>query len=146
LGTSDDSWTRSCPMASAKAPLGRCTRCCLPRSSTPFEKTCSRGTSRGWWRSGCRTPSRSSRGDIDEAKQFLKAVRAERLYALWAVAIGMGLRRGEALALWWKDIDFEKRTLRVVQSVRRVNGKLRFAEPKTYGSRRNIPLPDVCAE
>jgi integrase len=29
---------------------------------------------------------------------------ADRLYALWAVTLGIGLRRGEALGLRWKDV------------------------------------------
>jgi integrase len=36
--------------------------------------------------------------DVDEARQLLDTARADRLYALWAVALGVGPRRGEALA------------------------------------------------
>jgi hypothetical protein len=36
-----------------------------------------------------------------EALRFLKAAEQHRLYALWAVALAMGLRRGEALGLAW---------------------------------------------
>jgi integrase len=83
-------------------------------------------------------------GDVEEAMQFLKAVEDDRLYALWAVAIGVGLRRGEALAFRWQDVDLEEGTLHVRQTVQRVAGKLQFSEPKTPGSRRQIPLPAVC--
>jgi integrase len=31
-----------------------------------------------------------------------------RLYALWAVALAMGLRRGEALGLAWADADLDR--------------------------------------
>jgi integrase len=30
-----------------------------------------------------------------------------RLYALWTVALAMGLRRGEALGLAWADVDLD---------------------------------------
>jgi integrase len=29
------------------------------------------------------------------------------MYALWAVALAMGLRRGEALGLAWADVDLD---------------------------------------
>jgi integrase len=35
----------------------------------------------------------------EQAKQFLVTVREDRVYALYAVALGLGLRRGELLAL-----------------------------------------------
>jgi integrase len=42
-----------------------------------------------------------------EALRFLKAAEQHRLYALWAVALAMGLRRGEALGLAWTDVDLD---------------------------------------
>ena len=41
----------------------------------------------------------------DEARTFLETARHHRLYALWAVALAIGLRRGEALGLRWADVD-----------------------------------------
>lgn len=82
--------------------------------------------------------------DVAEAQQLLKVARGDRLYALWAVAIGVGLRRGEALALRWSDLDLDAGVLRVEQAVQRVEGKLQFAPPKTQRSRRTVPLPEVC--
>jgi integrase len=41
----------------------------------------------------------------DEARTFLETARQDRLYALWAVALAIGLRRGEALGLRWVDVD-----------------------------------------
>jgi integrase len=42
-----------------------------------------------------------------EALCFLDAAEQHRLYALWAVALAMGLRRGEALGLAWVDVDLD---------------------------------------
>jgi integrase len=84
--------------------------------------------------------------DPDEARKLLDAARDNRLYALYAVAVALGLRRGEALALRWEDIDFDARTLRVSGSLQRINGELVVSEPKTARSRRTIPLPNVCVE
>jgi hypothetical protein len=62
----------------------------------------------------------------DEAKRLLAAARFDRWYALYAVALALGLRRGEALALRWTDVDFVDGVLNVHQSLQRVNGALRF--------------------
>lgn len=82
----------------------------------------------------------------DEARQLLDAVKDDRLYALYAVAVALGLRRGEALALRWEDIDLDKATLRVSGTLQRISGELRISEPKTPRSRRVVPLPAVCHE
>ena len=51
-----------------------------------------------------------------------------------------GLRRGEALALQWSDIDFDEKLLRVRGTLARVAGELVVTETKTPKSRRVIPL------
>ncbi len=50
---------------------------------------------------------RKVRSFTREALCFLDAAEQHRLYALWAVALAMGLRRGEALGLAWVDVDLE---------------------------------------
>ncbi|QTR06193.1 site-specific integrase, partial [Saccharothrix algeriensis] len=42
---------------------------------------------------------------MKEAQQFLTTAKEHRLYALWAVGLVLGLRRGEALGLRWEDVD-----------------------------------------
>jgi integrase len=79
----------------------------------------------------------------EEARRFLDAAKGERLEALYSVALAVGLRRGEALGLRWHEVDLDQRILRVNQTVQRVNGKLRFLEPKTERSRRTIIIPDT---
>jgi len=83
---------------------------------------------------------------MDEARRLLKTASEDRLYALWAVAVGVGLRRGEALGLRWEDVDLEDGTVRVAQSLQRAQGRLQFSAPKTARSRRTVPLPHVCVE
>lgn len=81
-----------------------------------------------------------------EATRLLETAERDRLYALYSVALALGLRRGEALALRWGDVDLEQSTLRVTGSLQRVGGELRLTQPKTARSRRVVPLPDVCVE
>ncbi len=79
---------------------------------------------------------------LDEAQRLLRGVRDHRLEALVSVALAVGLRRGEALALRWKDLDLEGRTLTVPGTLkRRPGGGLYVDRPKTGRSAATIPLP-----
>jgi len=55
--------------------------------------------------------------------------------------LAVGLRRGEALGLRWKDIDLDRGELRVSQTLQRVDGRLQIVPPKSERSRRRVPLP-----
>lgn len=93
-------------------------------------------------------PPRVERPEVEpltpeQARAFLKAIAGDRLEALYSVAVAVGLRRGEALGLRWKDVDLEKGTIRVRGSLQRVDKKLRLVELKTKRSRRSVALPNV---
>ena len=77
----------------------------------------------------------------EEAGQFLAAVAHHRLYALFAVGVAVGVRKGELLALRWLDVDLESGLIHVRQNVQRLPGGLVFGPPKSAKSRRTIPLP-----
>jgi integrase len=53
-----------------------------------------------------------------------------------------GMRRGEALALTWNDIDFENRIIKVTKATEYKNSKPKQKTPKTEKGIRNIPMPD----
>ncbi len=55
----------------------------------------------------------------DEARRFLAAIQGDRQEALFTVAVSLGLRQGEALALRWQDVDLEARKLRVRYALQR---------------------------
>jgi integrase len=76
-----------------------------------------------------------------EARHFLDAVSRDRLAALFAVALAVGLRQGEALGLRWEDVDLDGGQLAIRHALQRVGGKLQLVEPKTRLSRRTIALP-----
>jgi integrase len=76
----------------------------------------------------------------DETRALLKATGPTRLVALYTVTINLGLRRGELLGLRWSDVDLENETLRINQSLQRVDGKLQVGAPKTKRSRRTLVL------
>jgi integrase len=77
-----------------------------------------------------------------QAKAFLAAARPKRLYALFALALGGGLRQGELLGLQWDDIDFAKGVVTVKRSLAQLKGKFLLKEPKSKRSRRAVKLPD----
>jgi integrase len=76
-----------------------------------------------------------------QARRLLDAANKTRLEALYALALNLGLRRGEVLGLRWQDVDLDKARRRVMQAVQRVEGKLQAAETKTERSRRTLSLP-----
>lgn len=76
-----------------------------------------------------------------QGRQFLDAVRGDRLEALYGVALALGLRQGEALGLRWKDIDLDAGVLHVRSSLQWLSGEApKLVEPKTRQSRRSLPL------
>ncbi|MEU4390311.1 tyrosine-type recombinase/integrase [Kribbella sp. NPDC023855] len=88
-----------------------------------------------------------NRGATEEqARLLLKAAKPTRLYALYVMALYMGLRRGELLGLKWADIDQVEKTLEVRRTLQRVDGALQAVTPKTKKSKRTVPLIKVCLE
>jgi len=84
---------------------------------------------------------------VEAARRLLSASKGDRLYALYAVALAIGLRKGEVSALRWAEVDPDAATLRVTGTLKRVTGEgLVRDEPKTSRSRRTVPLPQVCVE
>jgi integrase len=79
--------------------------------------------------------------DDAEIAVLFSHLRGRPLYAPVLLAASTGMRRGEVLALRWKDVDLDKATLEVAQVVELVGGKLSVKEPKTERSHRNIALP-----
>lgn len=77
----------------------------------------------------------------EQVSVLLSACREDRLYPLFALMVGTGLRRGEALGLHWQDVDLDNGQVRVRWTLSRVQGALAVSEPKTDRSRRVVPLP-----
>jgi integrase len=63
------------------------------------------------------------------------------LYAISALALATGMRRGELLAVRLCDVDFDAGSVRVERSLEETATGLRFKPPKTKHGRRTISLP-----
>lgn len=59
------------------------------------------------------------------------------------MALFLGCRRGELIALQWKDIDFQKKTVSITKSTGIVNKQIITKEPKNKTSIRIISIPDI---
>lgn len=85
--------------------------------------------------------------NVEQVNKFLETVRHnyryKRYYAAYFLEFYTGLRRGELLGLRYKDIDFENKTIKVVQQVVKVGSKNYIRELKTESSQnRVIAVPD----
>lgn len=70
------------------------------------------------------------------------SARAQQFYRLVELFLASGMRRGEGVALRWKDVDLDGAKLNVNQSLEQTKkGGLRFKAPKTKHGRRTITLP-----
>jgi integrase len=107
--------------------------------------------------------------DRSQARKVLAAARGARNAARWSVALGLGLRQGEALGLAWPNVDLEAGTLRVSQALARalyghgcpperpcgkrpkacpqaVGQPLRLEPPKSRAGERVVRLPAPLVE
>lgn len=72
-----------------------------------------------------------------QAETFLKAIRENRLYGLYLLAITTGMRVGEICALRWENVNLEGGELFVRLTTTEDGGT---KPPKTEKSRRRVPL------
>lgn len=81
-------------------------------------------------------------------ERFIKEVQDIEYKAFYTFSFWMGTRRGETLALQWKDIDFNNKSVSIHKTVtKRIKGKdWALTTPKTKNSIRNITMPDVVVE
>lgn len=75
-----------------------------------------------------------------ETGEFLSAMEGNPRHALWHLMLWTGLRRGEALALRWSDVDLENGHLRVTRQLVAPKHLGYFTEPKTQAGRRRVDL------
>jgi integrase len=79
--------------------------------------------------------------DLDGVFRFLEAAEADRLYALYVLAITTGLREGELFGLQIDDLALKGGALCVRHNLEEVSGRLWLGEPKTAAGQRRIELP-----
>lgn len=78
---------------------------------------------------------------LEQARKLLLAAQGWRQEALIWIMLLLGLRRGEALGLAWRDLDWETGTIQITQQVQLIDKKIVISPVlKTDSSRRTLPL------
>jgi integrase len=99
--------------------------------------------------------ARGGRGralELPEVAAVVRAIDEDPHRVLWLTYLGLGLRRGEALALRWSAIDFDTGTARIAASLKRRRtdevtasghrrGRLVEDRPKTDASATTVAVP-----
>lgn len=86
--------------------------------------------------------------DKEELKQFLEACSKDFKYPMtlpmFRVLAFTGMRKGELLALTWKDVDFFNKRVNIHKTVSRgIDKQLCLSSPKTASSFRDISLDET---
>lgn len=77
---------------------------------------------------------------VEQSRLLLGAIRHTTTYWPTLIALATGMRRGEILALRWKNCDLESGVVRVVESLEQTKAGLRFKSTKSEKARA-VPLP-----
>lgn len=81
---------------------------------------------------------------LGQAKAFLAAAASDRYAVLWLLFILTGLRSGEALALRWRDVNWQAGTISISRSARRYpRTGWDERQTKTAAGTRTLYLPAV---
>ena len=98
------------------------------------------------------TPPRAERFEANtltptEVVRLLETSRGTEVFWPILLAVSLGLRRGEVLALRWKDVDLDTRQVFIRHSARCENlDVFTISETKTKSSRRLLCLPAYVAD
>lgn len=76
----------------------------------------------------------------EQTRAVLEDAKSSRAWPVLVLIAMTGIRRGEALALTWVDVDFDAGVLHVRRTLSRVSGELVVTSPKTLKSRRTLPM------
>jgi integrase len=77
----------------------------------------------------------------------LRHLNGRTLRPIVSFLLGTGARRGEALALLWRNVDLEKGIVRIERSVEQTKAGLKIKMPKTKAGKRNVAIsPWLVAE
>ena len=84
----------------------------------------------------------------EEFNSFIKYVDDPLWNTMFSTLFYMGIRKGEAFALQWKDIDFNAKTMRInkTSGTKQRTKKIKYTTPKTDNSYRIITIPNTLME
>lgn len=132
----------------------RMVRSCHATCRSALEKAVEEGLIRTNPASGCKLPPKKAREmqvlTQGEIIRFLTQAKEEGYYEMFLLELTTGMRRGEILALKWRDLDFGTGELNISRQVVKVGKEMVVSTPKTKSSIRTLILPpdmvDLLAE
>jgi len=83
--------------------------------------------------------------DVPQTAAALESARGSRIFVPLVLAVLCGLRRGEIVALRWRNVDLATGTLAIVESAEQTTGGVRIKETKS-GRGRNVVLPALAVD
>lgn len=86
-------------------------------------------------------PSIAAAYTLEEVQALIKGAADWRLEGLlWALLL-LGLRKGEALGLAWRDLDWKAGTIKITQQVQLINKQVVISPTTKTEDRRVLPVP-----
>jgi len=73
--------------------------------------------------------------DAAQARTFLASASQSPYGPVWLLSLATGMRRGELLGLRWQDVDVQRHTVSVRQTIGIVGGELEIKPPKPFPGR-----------
>ena len=80
---------------------------------------------------------------LEEFQQFISKEKDIKFKCLFETLYYCGLRKGEARAITWKDINFKEKTLRINKNVTTIGSESSKEYSLTKSSIRTLPIPNV---
>jgi len=78
---------------------------------------------------------------VEQSARLLNAIKLRRVYWPTLIALATGARRGEILALRWRNVDLDAGLVRIERSLEHTRDGLRFKAPKS-GKGRAVVIPN----
>lgn len=93
----------------------------------------------------------------EEVRRIVNEAKDEEVYPIIVTTVYTGMRKGEAMALKWENVDFQKRRIYIKNSLCKIDGdqtdekghrhaRYEILEPKTKESIRMVPMMDEVYE
>jgi integrase len=76
--------------------------------------------------------------NVEELNRFIHGVQGHEFETLFKFYALTGCRRGEALALRWRNVDWVNSTVKIEETLGKIKGKVSIGSPKTTNSYRTI--------
>lgn len=82
----------------------------------------------------------------EQSRILIESCKGNEIFIPVLLALILGLRRGEVLALQWCDVDFDYQTISIKHSASFINSKLILSDTKSKNSHRTLKISNYMLE